>query len=407
MIPKENLRWYLFEDSIDLHQKDGLINYEESVLRHINKFIAYYPCLRLFGIKSKLFYKLQKFSSKDKSNILVHDYLWKYQSIVKQLKLDYNPIFFGLNIKPFIFSFHRNIHYPLFHVYHSVYTGITNSDHFLLEDSFSGLKKELEKIDPKLIILDFDFFPETRLMTLVAKELEIPTIEIQHGIYSGKRKLVSGNSVDYVFVWGEYFNNLYLESKVKQKQEIRILGYPFSIPNQKNNQYYKKIVYLGQPLEHYGDSFLDQKINVIKKLYSLCRENGFKFVYKPHRMEDLDYLKKQLPQVKFYPKTEKIEDTIHENDIFISFNSTALVEAALNSKICIQLKVFNIPADDFKKLEICRSFSSLSELDGFLKCLNSANNPRRFYFPVNPKYIEIPSPNPGKKFIELIKDILH
>ena len=90
----------------------------------------------------------------------------------------------------------------------------------------------------------------------------------------------------------------------------------------------------------------------------------------------------------------------------MSFNSTALIEAALKSKICVQLKVFNIPTDDFEKLDICRSFTSLSEFDQFLKDLDSADDLERFYSQVSSDYIEIPSINPGNKFIELIKDII-
>ncbi len=212
--------------------------------------------------------------------------------------------------------------------------------------------------------------------------------------------------MDYVFVWGEYFKNLYLKSKIKQNQKIRILGYPYLIHVQENMEYHKKIVYLGQPLELYGDSLLDQKIDVINNLDSLCRGNEFEFVYKPHRMEDLDLLKKELPHVKFYSKSEKIEDTIKKNDIFISFNSTALIEAALNSKICVQLNIFKIITDDFEKIGICRSFTNLSEFDDFLKDLNSADNLKSFYFPVKSNFIEIPFPNSGKKLVDMIKHVL-
>lgn len=75
-----------------------------------------------------------------------------------------------------------------------------------------------------MIVLDFDFFPETRLILLVAKELKIPTVEIQHGVYSGEKQLVSGLYADYVFVWGEYFKNLYLKSKIKEKSKYAYLG---------------------------------------------------------------------------------------------------------------------------------------------------------------------------------------
>ncbi len=337
---------------------------------------------------------------------MVHDYLWKYPSIVTQLQSNYNPIFFGLNIKPFLLSSHKNLHYPLYDVYNGLYAGIINSNHYLLEDSLLSLETKLKKIDPQLIILDFDHFPETRLMTMVAKKLKIPTIEIQHGVYSGKGKLVSGNSVDYVFVWGEYFKKLYLKNNKNQKQEIRILGYPYSIPNPENFHYNKKVAYLGQALELYGDSFLKTKKDMIQELDSWCTDNGFEFIYKPHRMEDLDLLKKECPQIKFSPKNEQLEDTIRDNDIFISFNSTALIESALNSKMSVQLINYDIPTDDFEKLGICRSFTRLKELKEFLKELKTLDDVKRYYSPVDPHYIEIPSPRPGEKFIELIKEIL-
>ena len=65
--------------------------------------------------------------------------------------------------------------------------------------------------------------------------------------------------MDYVFVWGKYYENLYLKSKLNQNQEIRILGYPYPLQEKKFTQYNKRVVYLGQPLELYGDSFYDIK----------------------------------------------------------------------------------------------------------------------------------------------------
>ena len=129
-------------------------------------------------------------------------------------------------------------------------------------------------------------------------------------------------------------------------------------------------------------------------------------MYRTHLNEDLDLLKSNFPEVKFCPKDEKLGDTIKNNDIFISFNSTALTEAALNSKICVQLINYSIPTDDFEKLGICRSFTTLSELKEFLKELKTLDDVKRLYSPIDSGYIEIPSPNPGEKFVDLIKEIL-
>ncbi|BDZ71515.1 hypothetical protein [Methanobacterium petrolearium] len=262
------------------------------------------------------------------------------------------------------------------------------------------------KINPKVIILSHDHTPETRLMVLVARELGITTVEIQHGIYSRKEKIFAGQYVDYVFVWGEYFKNLYLKSNVKHNQEVKILGYPISTQVQKPFQYNKRVVYLGQPLELYYENIFNLKKDFLQKLNSLCRDLGFKFSYRSHQGENLNLLKTNLPEIEFCPKGEKLETTLKNNDIFISFSSTALTEAALNSKLSIQFKNFNIPVDDFEKLGICRSFTTLTELKEFLKELKSLNDLERFYSPVNPKYIEIPSPNPGEKFVSLLKEVL-
>lgn len=406
MIPKEDLRWYLFEETIEMFTEFGYTNYEEHRYKDLNRFLSDYYILRTVGMTSKISYKVSKFFNKRENDILVHDLLNRYPSIINQLELNYNPIFFGINIKPFIRSLKGKIdYYPLYDIYKDLYNGILDSNDDLLENSFLDLETVLKKINPKIIILNHDFTTDTKLMALVAKELGIPLVEIQHGIYSDK-KMVPGKYVDYVFVWGTYFKNLYLKSKLKRDSEIRVLGYPYSIQQEKNIQYNKRVVYLGQNLELYGESFFNTKKNTLIKLKSLCSDLGLELIYRPHPSEDLNFLKLNLPGIKFTPNGEKLEDTLINNDIFIAFNSTALTEAALNSKICIQLINYSIPTDDFEKLGICRSFTTLSELKEFLKELKSLDDVKRLYSPIDPGYIEIPSPNPGEKFVDLIKEIL-
>ncbi|MBP1945335.1 hypothetical protein [Methanobacterium petrolearium] len=356
---------------------------------------------------SKICYKLSKFYKKGDNQILVHDLLNRYPSIINQLELNYNPIFFGNDIKPFIKSLKGKTNfYPFYDIYKEVYEGVLDYNDSLLEKGFMDLENILKEIDPKLIVLNHDFTTDTKLVSLVAKELGIPTVEIQHGIYSGKGTIVPGNYADYVFVWGEYFKNLYLASKIKQDREIRILGYPYQLQQQKLSHYNKKVVYLGQNLELYDDSFLNQKDNTINELNSLCSGLGLQFSYRPHPSQNLGLLKSVFPEVRFTPDGETFADTIKNNEIFISFNSTALIEAALNSKLSIQLKNYSLPADDFEELGICRSFTSLSELKEFLKDIKTLDDLKSLYSPVDPSYIEIPTPNSGEKFIELIKEIL-
>lgn len=407
MIPKEQLRWYLFEEAIEMFKKKGVTNYEKDLLNNLKRFLSNYYIFKLVGIISKTFYKISNFNNKNKNDILVHDLLNRYPSIIDQLEENYNPLFFGINFKPSIrFLKGKNNYYSLYDIYKDLYNGILDQNDDLLETSFINLGNIFRKINPKIIILSHEHTPETKLIALVARELRIPTIEVQHGVYSGQQKIFTGYYADYVFVWGEYFKNLYLKFKLKEENQIRVLGYPVEILKQDQIRYNKRVVYLGQPLELFDNNILNSKKDFLENIISLCHDLGFHFLYRAHYGEDLNFLKTHLQTLEFCPKDEKLEDTIRGNDIFISFNSTALIEAALNFRISIQLNNYNIPTDNFEKLGICRTFNSINELKDFLKELNSIDDLKKYYSPVDPSYIEIPSPNPGEKFIELLDEII-
>lgn len=405
MIPKEDLRWYLFEEPVEILKKNGFMYYEEDTLKNLEKYISYYNFHRLTGIASKTFYYIPKFHNKNKNNILLDHFLYKYTNIIDQLKFDFNPIFFGSGLMPFIFSLKKKIsYYPMNNIYKDLYDGIININDNLLETSFNNLIIILKNINPKLIILFRDFTPETRLMALVAKELKIPTVEIQHGIYPKKNEIVTGNYVDYVFVWGKYFKNLYLNSEITMNGKIKILGYPHPVKKSPISNT-KRVVYLGQNLESYGKRFLENKIDILRELNKLCNNLHLKFLYRPH---PADALTKSFnsKEIKFIPKKQDLNHTIKNNEIFISFNSTSLIEAALNSKICIQLNNYDLPCDNFEKMGICKSVTTIKDLERFLKNITKTNDITKFYFPVDKNYIET-SHDPGKKFSKLIMNILN
>lgn len=166
-------------------------------------------------------------------------------------------------------------------------------------------------------------------------------------------------------LYGGYFKRLYIERKIRPSSTIKVLGYPY-------------------------------ELNILPQ-----------DVYRPHPSDSRELLQRKLPDVKFTPKKETLETSFGRGDIFVSFNSTALVEAALRGKLCIQLKSFPIPTDDFEQLGICpKSFDTIEEIEGYLKEIAKVSDLKQFYRPVNPEYIEIPEPDPGTKFLELIQDII-
>ena len=111
--------------------------------------------------------------------------------------------------------------------------------------------------------------------------------------------------------------------------------------------------------------------------------------------------------MRFSPRNETLERSSAQGYIFISFNSTTLVEIALRGKLCIQLRNYPLPTDNFEDLGICpRSFGSTEEVEGYLREIGETGDLKQFYKPVNSEYIEIPQPNPGTAFLKLIREII-
>jgi len=343
----------------------------------------------------------------------------KYLDIMKEItKTDEINVLVWSGIKGLItqYEFDKVFIPPLTPIRYQTLNNLRNLDNKKLSSLINRLTTDIEKIkqallqcSPDAIVLRTDSFPTDRAVILAARELGVPTINIQDGIYQSRLPLIHGRAADYVFVWSEYFKRLYLKQKIRPSSTIKILGYPYelnSLPQESKKQKLT-VCYLGQNFELYNRELLGSKIETIDTLNKVCKKLGFEFVYRPHPGDPRELLQKKLPDVKFTPKKETLETSFGRGDIFVSFNSTALVEAALRGKLCIQLKSFPIPTDDFEQLGICpKSFDTIEELESCLKEIAKVSDLKQFYRPVNPEYIEIPKPDPGTKFLELIQDII-
>ena len=221
---------------------------------------------------------------------------------------------------------------------------------------------------------------------------------------------IDGKVADYILAWGKYFKDFYIKNSFRKPNDVCILGYPFQV--NKNNPVYKEnnnyiVYYLGQRWEKYDNNLFEIKIDTIKKLNDICAKLGINFIYRPHPGEDTDLIKNKVSHIKFTRKGEKLIDTIEKNDIFISFNSTALVEALMHSKICLQLLNLPIKVSDFEKLGICnKTFEDIEELENYLRILANSNSEElnNFRKKFNNDYIDI-TQEPSKRFLEILEDI--
>lgn len=365
-------------------------------------------------IKREAFYNTLKLGSKiyysrknTKKLLWIGPVFNRYNSLV--MNLPYNSVISEINpslnsLNQLIFTSNISL-YPLYSFRPDILSGMLTNDEDLLQQGLDKIKNTFNHINPDLIILESDHIPVYRAMTLAAREIGIPTVEIQHGIYMSDF-VPTGREVDYVFVWGEHFKNLYLKNGIKKPDQIKILGYPFQFKKYgSNNRERKLIIYLGQSYENYNKDLIVNKIETIKDLQEMCNKLNFDFVYRPHPSEDLNLLKSEITDINLTSPGETLQETFENGDIFIAFNSTALVEANLCSKLSIQLKNYDVPTDDLEKLGACsKSVETLEELENYLKQIKDGEL-SSFYHPVKESYIKIPQ-NFEIEFCELIKEII-
>ena len=135
-----------------------------------------------------------------KKKILFHK-TTKFKSIINSASSK-NAIVLGIrpdSIKNFFFN--RTIYYPLFkNFYKNLYLGIINYDEDLLYKNLLELKEVLIYLNPDVIVLHDDALPDSRAIICVSKELGIPTVEIQHGIFYSDSIINTGIYSDYMFV---------------------------------------------------------------------------------------------------------------------------------------------------------------------------------------------------------------
>jgi hypothetical protein len=289
-----------------------------------------------------------------------------------------------------------------------VYNYLIKKNEYYLYKLIDNIKERIKRTNPDYIVLWNDSLPIERAIVLASKEIGIPTIIIQHGIYSSISPLFDGKVADYILVWGQYFKDLYIKKSNRNPENIYVLGYPYSIEknevsNKKNKRY--TVYYLGQNFERYNKKLLDIKIKTIEEINKICNKLGMKFIYRLHPGDDKKILKTKLPKVPFTSKSEKLTETFNKGDIFISFNSTSLVEAAMRSKISLQLINYPLKTDNFEELGVCsKSFKTIEELENYLMKIADSQDLNKFKLKFNNDYIEL-SYELGKRFLEILNEI--
>jgi hypothetical protein len=370
---------------------------------------------RLVNLSMPLFqkfinFRLKRNSSKDISMLYYVDPS-AYVQIIRTLSERVNLFIINpFRCSPFTLNRKRNIFFSfVVLIARRLNYGITKSNDEQIFRSLDELRRLLLRNTPDIIVLNDSIYPINRALILAAREIKIPTVEIQHAIYPLSLPLIESRA-DYVFVWGESFKQMYLNQGAKS-DSVKILGFPHHLEEMPTDADKRSLTvcYLAQGFHNQDINNLNILLENAISLKQICEENGMDFRCRLHPNSPPVLLEKILPRVECVPKDERLIDTIKTGDIFISFSSTSLVEAALHGKHCIQLRNIPVLTEDFEQLGICpKSFTNIGDVESYLKTLVNVrpNELKQFHKKVDPEYIDIPLPNPGVRFVELIHEVI-
>lgn len=330
----------------------------------------------------------------------------KYPSIVSDVKKQYHVGLIATGKQDRFFARKNLIGYISFtDLYQDILSYLEKKDAKYLYRLLEKVEARLKIVKPDYIIMSPDSLPIERAIVLAAKKLGIATIAIQHALYGPSFQMFDCEVADYILVWGKYYKDLYLERKIRNPEDIYILGYPRPIKKNTNFKKERKTVcYLGQSYEKYNTDLLKIKIESVKAIYKICKDLDLEFVYRPHPGDDVKMLQEKMPDIKFSP-SESLEETFEKADIFIAVSSTALIEASMRSKICIQLMNVPLKIENFEELGVCnKSFKTTEEIKEYLIKMANAENLNELRQEFNNDYIETRY-NPSQRFLEIMEKI--
>lgn len=415
-VDNDTIERFIVWDYIESFESIGYNDVQSKEYENINHVVQLlskykYPIIFFDYVFDPLFNKIFSHKSKStnhKNNFKIVCHSPKNLSIFYDLKKWHYNIGLIVYGKYDRFSAIKNLmwYFNVSDLYIFMADYILNKDANILVRMLIQIEEKLKKIRPDYIVLANDSTPIERSIILASNNLGITTIVIQHGIYDLKSQPFDGRIADYVLVWGQYFKDLYVKQGIRKDEEVYVLGYPYKIEENinmsKRNSY--RVYYLGQNFERYNKANLDIKLETLNGINKICLKLDMQFYYRPHPGDDRKLLQKKLPHINFTQKKETLTQSFSKGDIFITFNSTSLIEASMRSKLCIQLINYPYSCDNFEKLGVCsKSVENIDDLEAYLDTITRSNDLSvKLLF--NNEYIDI-TKNPSKSFLNILNEI--
>lgn len=218
------------------------------------------------------------------------------------------------------------------------------------------------------LILNNDSLPVERIFCLLAKQLEIITVCIQHGVFTSNSpsRVIDGGVADLTLTYDKHQLKL-MQSAGVPENKLSILGFPANITRIERLRFKqdRTVCILGQPWGAYYPDIEKTYHRLLSELVALLNSIGTRFVFKPHPNELGQQYIAQFGGVE----RGSLSECFKKYDVFISFTSTALLEASLAGRVAIQIFDPAFFADNFSDLGYAHSINSqdLSNLGALVR----------------------------------------
>ncbi len=181
---------------------DNLFSKMESSIFYKNKYLINVVCAIqnfIYKINSKKFKSSQ-------NKILIAGGYNQFNYLIKKLKKNKNNVIIKGSIYPGRSLFRKNINYCI-----------------RFKENKQDIKEKIKNVD--LIVVTNDVVPFEKMLISVAEEYGIPTLSIQHGMFSGEDYLYKPIKTTKMAIWGEITKKWLLKNK-EDENKIEVVGAP-------------------------------------------------------------------------------------------------------------------------------------------------------------------------------------
>ncbi len=224
--------------------------------------------------------------------------------------------------------------------------------------------------DPKFVILYNDSLPVERIYCLLAMSLGIYSVCIQHGVFQANSpaRIYDGGVADLMLAFDKHQYELMADGGVP-KEKLGIVGFHSNIERYDNlsNGLARRVCILGQPWAGYYPEIEEQYYALLEDISAILSKSGYTFVFKPHPNERSAHYFGKYGVVE----SAKLKECLARYDVFISFTSTALIEASLAGRVAIQIFDPVFIADRFSDFGYAHSVDS-NDLSHLSKLVSEA-----------------------------------